>query len=311
MRILKWIGGALLALLVLVVGALAFTQWQIAQLETSAPEDGAPGAFLTVNGKKLHVVSIGDPKADPTGAPMVLIHGAEPGGMLTWSGWVERFRGKRSVVMIDQIGFGHSERPTTPGPDMSMQARAKDVVAVADQLGITQFDLVGFSFGGHIAAQVALDAPDRLRKLVFIGAAIYIPKMPPVMDLPLVGRAISFYLWGGAPYGVTYNRCVAAGLQPDACPSLRLARVKGMTDGMVAGLISGALDPTLGDRVGKIATPTLVIWGGNDREVPVKDGDRLAQTLRARMIVIAKSGHWAHQDTPDRVFDSVIGFLGG
>ena len=117
MRILKWIGGALLALLVLVVGALVFTQWQIAQLETSAPEDGAPGAFLTVNGKKLHVLSIGDPKADPTGAPMVLIHGAEPGGMLTWSGWVERFRGKRSVVMIDQIGFGHSERPTTPGPN--------------------------------------------------------------------------------------------------------------------------------------------------------------------------------------------------
>ncbi len=311
MRVLKWIGGVVLALIVLVFGALLVTQWQIARLETFSPEDDAPGTYVTVNGKKLHVQTIGDPKADPTGAPMVLIHGAEPGGLLTWSPWAVRFLGKRSVVMIDQIGFGHSERPTAPGPDLSMQARAKDIVAVADQLGIAQFDLVGFSYGGHIAAQVALDAPDRIRKLVFIGAVIYVPKLPPVMDVPLLGRAISFYMWGGAPYGVTYNRCIATGQSPDTCPSLRLARVKVMTDAMAAGLSSGALDPTLEDRVGKIATPTLVNWGANDREIPVKDGDRLAQALHARLRIIANAGHWAHQDAPDRTFDAVIGFLGG
>ena len=67
MRVLKWIGGVVLALIVLVFGALLVTQWQIARLETFSPEDDAPGTYVTVNGKKLHVQTIGDPKADPTG----------------------------------------------------------------------------------------------------------------------------------------------------------------------------------------------------------------------------------------------------
>ena len=67
-----------------VVGFLAEANWQIARQEITSADHKAPGAFFTIENSKLYVLMLGDPKADPTGAPIVLVHGFSAAGLATW-----------------------------------------------------------------------------------------------------------------------------------------------------------------------------------------------------------------------------------
>jgi pimeloyl-ACP methyl ester carboxylesterase len=75
---------------------------------------------------------------------------------------------ERQVVVVDLRGRGHSE--TTPPGSYGWPAHARDLVALADALGVDTFDLVGHSMGGFVGMQLAADLPQRLRRLVLVDA---------------------------------------------------------------------------------------------------------------------------------------------
>jgi pimeloyl-ACP methyl ester carboxylesterase len=105
------------------------------------------------------------------GTPIVLLHGfTETASSWQEAGYVDRFlQAGRQVVLIDCRGHGGSGKPhdaTAYGGDK----RARDVVAVLDALGLPKADLVGFSMGGLIALATALRLPQRVSRLIVIGA---------------------------------------------------------------------------------------------------------------------------------------------
>lgn len=105
------------------------------------------------------------------GPPVLLIHGSGP-GVTAWANWrltmpelAKRFR----VIAPDMVGFGETERPA--GHHYSMQSWLAHLLGLLDALEIEQAHIVGNSFGGGLALALAIEAPQRVGKLVLMGSA--------------------------------------------------------------------------------------------------------------------------------------------
>ncbi|MDI2027827.1 alpha/beta fold hydrolase [Saccharopolyspora sp. TS4A08] len=96
------------------------------------------------------------------GPPLVLLAG-QANDHRWWDGVREDFEGAHRTITFDHRGTGDSDKPDEP---CSTRGFASDVVAVLDELGIGSADVYGTSMGGRIAQWVAIDHPDRVRRLV-------------------------------------------------------------------------------------------------------------------------------------------------
>ncbi|MEO6063344.1 MAG: alpha/beta hydrolase [Thermoflexales bacterium] len=292
---------------------------QIDISEVLIPREVAPGSFATVNGFDLHYRLIGDPLRDPTGAPLVLVHG--------FASSSDEFRKieaalavSRSLILPDLLGFGYSQRVTDTLSGYTQRSQAALVGGVLDQLGVTQVDAIGASYGGAIVTQFALDNPGRVRRIGYLDGQVYDGGGGPpgwLMGLlPFrIGRAITWNLLGGgagqaqllASACVDAAACVA-GLDPRWRENV--ARIEGNTDALLA--ISSAPREQYADAdIRKITMPALLIWGGQDSLVPLDRGKRLAAELpNARLEIIPAVGHVPHLERPAAVIPLLVAFFG-
>lgn len=267
----------------------------ISRMETRSPSYGAPGRMLMIAGHQWHVLTKNDPRRDPTGAPILLVHGFVVAGAETFQPWANTQLGERSLILPDLLGYGHSQRIPASGPWYSLRSYSNGLAELLDKLGVAQVDVVGHSYGGAVAAQFALDHPDRVRRIVFVDAGIYIPHSAAegIVQLPLgIGRAVTWHAFGGGPWSINALACKRLG-----CRWGELARVAGTTDTLRAMMRShrtyAESDPLI-PRIPQIRKPAMVVWGDKDRIVPLSDGERLARETGARLVVIKGAAHMPH-----------------
>ena len=307
---LKLMAAILAVVVIAVVGFVADANLKIAANETLPPDFGAPGRFVTVAGHNLHVATVGDPNADLSGAPLLLLHGFGVQGHAAWLPWASKLAANRSLIMPDLLGFGHSDRVTVPGPHYTLKNQAATVAAILDGLGVDKADIVGNALGGAVAAQFALDYPARVRRIVFMDAAVYSrPFGEPRTGLHFIDRAITWQMQTGGPRADAAHACKD---QPN-CRWMRLARVQGTTDAVLAmedtERNADAEGSRLSANIPNIGAPSLVIWGGNDKVTPVTDGDRLAQNLKTTISIVADAGNMPYVTQPDRIARRILDFL--
>ena len=101
------------------------------------------------------------------GEPLLLIHGGH-GGWYHWMRNVEAFAAHARVIAPDLPGFGRS---TTPQREFSLAVAADELFALLDRLGIGETDIAAFSFGACVAAQMAVQSPQRVRSLAIVNPA--------------------------------------------------------------------------------------------------------------------------------------------
>jgi len=301
-RLLKIVGGGVLVLAAVFVALVIHANWAISRTETRAPGDGAPGRMLTIAGHQWHVLTKNDPRRDPTGAPILLVHGFIVAGAETFQPWASTQLGDRSLILPDLLGYGHSQRIPVSGPWYSLRSYANGLAEMLDRLGVAQVDIVGHSYGGAVAAEFALDHPDRVRRIVFMDAGIYYAPsgtFDGIVQLPLgIGRAAAWHAFGAGPWGINTLACKRRG-----CRWGELARVAGTTDTLRAMMRSHRTfiqsDPLI-PRIPLLRKPAMVIWGDNDRVIPLSDGKRLARETGARLVVIKGGRHmpslWAAKE---------------
>ncbi|MDJ1498775.1 alpha/beta hydrolase [Cytophagaceae bacterium DM2B3-1] len=118
--------------------------------------------YVPANGTQVYYQVYGK------GKPLILLHGAYYTIQLNWGQLIPQLSQGRKVIAIELQGHGH-----TPYSDRSLvrTTLASDVEKVMDYLKIESADVAGYSFGGQIAYQFAIQSPERLRKLVIISAA--------------------------------------------------------------------------------------------------------------------------------------------
>ena len=120
---------------------------------------------VTVDGHRVWYRVDGDPASAP--APILLLHGGMMNTDLSWSDMIPRLSQDRAVIGIDQQGHGHTADRPTPITLASMRA---DTLAVIDALQIDRAHVVGFSLGGMLGLDMAVNAPDRVASLSVISA---------------------------------------------------------------------------------------------------------------------------------------------
>ena len=145
--------------------------------------------FTTVDGVRIHFQEAGNENA----APLILIHGFISSNLI-WSDVLLPLAGAGlRVIAPDLPGYGYSDKPSDSEYTIESQARA--VLGLMDRLEIEKATIVGASYGGAVAASVALDYPERVERLVLVGAVTNDePKKKMLLQisrLPIIGDIVT------------------------------------------------------------------------------------------------------------------------
>ena len=267
--------------------------------------------FIDVDGIRVHYQEAGDPKAPA----LILIHGFAS-STLVWSKvFLPLANAGYRVIAIDMLGYGYSAKPRNG--EYTIPGQAKIVVRLLDRLRIPRAIIVGSSYGGAVAATCALDYPERVEKLILIGAVNNNQpldfKLMRVFSSPLVGDIVSPLLISSRRLlrqrmkrvydrhsWVLDERRVDARHLPLRAAGTHRAMIRTVR-GWDAERISR--DAHL------ITQPTLLLWGENDIEIPLADGERLHDQIDgSRFIVFLNCGHLPHEEYPEAFTNVVIDF---
>jgi pimeloyl-ACP methyl ester carboxylesterase len=256
--------------------------------------------FTTIDGVRYHYTEYPAPGQD-----VLLIHGFAS-STYTWEKVAPLLQQLGyHVWALDMKGFGWSDKPK--GASLDPLTLVEEVRKWMDAVGLKHAVIAGNSLGGGVAWLMALLHPDRVQSLILVDAAAYPIKMPFIMrlaGLPLSAGAAKLYFSRGiircGLSDVYHDKDRITNEQVDAYYD-RL-RTENALNAQIA--IVRALDFTKYEeyirRIPEIKTRTLIIWGENDRWIPLYVGQRLSRELSASsLVVIPSCGHIPQEEYPD------------
>jgi len=196
--------------------------------------------YAPVNGIKVYYEVYGK------GTPIVLLHGAFYTIDMNWAQLIPELSKTRKVIALEMQGHGH-----TPYSDrkLSITTLASDVEGVMDYLKIDSADVVGYSMGGSVAYQFAVQSPKRLRKLMIISSTYKTDGWLPVVNGALKNFKPEFF--DNTPLHAAYDA-----VAPDKTKWRKF----------LVQMFAFAKEPfNVGDsNIAKISAPVLIISGDND-----------------------------------------------
>jgi pimeloyl-ACP methyl ester carboxylesterase len=269
--------------------------------------------FAEVNGSRVHYQETGDSKA----TPVILIHGFAS-STLVWSKvFLEIAAAGFRVIAPDLMGYGYSAKPRNF--DYTIDSQARVIAGLLEELGLARAILVGSSYGGAVAATVALDYPERVEKLVLVGAVTNNePTKYMLMRLigsPLIGDILS-------PLLASSRRLLRRRMKrvyDRHSWVLDERRVDARHLPLRAAATHRAIIRTVrrwnADRISRdahlIRQQTLLLWGENDPEVPLRDGEQLRDAITdSRLLVFRQCGHLPHEEFPQAFTEVIANFAG-
>ena len=240
-------------------------------MRSSRPR-GDTGDLVDIGGRRVRV------RVEGAGPALLLLNGlTRP--LESWDPVTRGWTG-RTVVRFDAPGVGASPTPLLP---LSIPALARLAVSVLDAFGLDDADVLGFSHGGAVAQQLAVDAPQRVRRLVLVATSCGIGATPAEP---------------GGPRGLLARPAAHPWPRPDSVGTLW----------RIMAISCWSSIPFLG----AIGAPTLVVCGAGDRVVPAANSTLLAQRIPDARLVVLPAGHDLQRVGPARLLVEHVGpFLTG
>jgi len=223
------------------------------------------------------------------GAPVVLVHG-NWGSSTWWEPVLERLPAERRALAPDLRGRGQSRGPDT---DYGITSMANDILAFADALDLSRFDLVGHSLGSCVAMEIALANPGRLRSLVVVSPG-WIDGMPGVYAIPERQKQLK----DDPSFLAMALRAIVPGKDDDLWRKLLHDAGEQRLEAALA-LLPALTEWKPGDAVGTISVPRVVISGALDVFTGGPNAVRVAQALRCELITMPKVAHGPMIEAPD------------
>ncbi|WP_375741407.1 alpha/beta fold hydrolase [Pseudomonas boanensis] len=248
-----------------------------------------------------------------SGQPILLIHGSGP-GVTAWANWrgvIPALAQRARVIAPDMLGFGYTQCPA--GRALDPDAWVGQLIGLLDALDIAQVSVVGNSFGGAIALALAHRHPERVRRLVLMGAV--------GVSFPMSEGLNK--VWGYQPSIAAMRELMGVfaydqGLINDDLVRMRYeASVRDDVQTRFAQLFP---EPRQ-QGVEMLALPesalralphdTLIIHGRDDKVIPLEVSERLLRLIpHAQMHVFGECGHWVQIERAQAFSRLLIEFLG-
>lgn len=312
-RLLRMLGYALLALILLVGAALViFRTPDTDPAAMRAKYADADSRFIDMGGGlTLHVRDTG-----PRDAPaIVLLHGSNA-SLHTWEPWAGRLEHSFRVIRYDQPGHGLTG--ASPNRDYSPGAAVDLLDRLTRKLGLARFALAGNSMGGGVAWSYALSHPDKVAALILVDSVGQADPRNP--DAPLLFRVARLPVLRDLATMVTPRGWIADSL-PAAYADPTLANAKTIDlywellrypGNRLATIDRFAAPPVVATpaQLKSLKPPVLILWGAEDRLIPPSSGRWLHDRIPgSELIVYPATGHLVMEEQPDRSARDVARFL--
>jgi pimeloyl-ACP methyl ester carboxylesterase len=270
-----------------------------------------PSQFLSLSGMKVHFRDEG-PKEDPL--PIILLHGTSS-SLHTWNGWTDVLSEHHRVLRFDMQGFGL----TGPHPEAKYRIEdyADTLIKMMDALGIDTAIVAGNSLGGFVAWSAAVIYPKRIAKLVLVDASGYPYESQSVpIGFQISQSPVLKYLLGNImPRSVVKSSIGNVYGNPDKVTEDLVDRYFELNtrEGNRAALTKRFVETKAGqlaNRVGELTQPTLIMWGEQDRLIPISVGHRFNQEIpNSQFITFKGLGHVPQEEDPQVTVDAAEKFL--
>jgi pimeloyl-ACP methyl ester carboxylesterase len=267
----------------------------LAQLSLRA--HGVRGEYVRIDGYRIHYYVGG------SGKPIVLVHGLG-GRSEDWTVLIPHLlRGGYRVYALDLLGYGQSARPQGAAFSIPQEAGVVEQFMAAE--GLKQTDLAGWSMGGWIAMQVALDEPQAIRRLIVMDSA--------GLRFDLAYDPTVFFADTSAKLA-TLNGLLAPGNPPAMAGFIQravlraLARNSWVIERSLRSMMTGT--DLVDGKVSGLTMPMLIVWGKQDHVTPVALGYQLhAEAPQSVLEVYDGCGHLAPRECVPAIGPRVVDFL--
>jgi 2-hydroxymuconate-semialdehyde hydrolase len=267
------------------------------------------GKTVTANGIRTNYIEAGD----AANSPLILIHGSGPGvtAFANWNGVIPTLAEHFHVFAPDMVGFGYTDCPAGIA-DFTLDIWVSHIAGFMDALGIKSACFIGNSFGGALTLALAARHPEKVEKIVLMGAA-------------------------GLPFPISDGLLKVWGYQPSAQAMRDLMETFAFNPGLVTDVIVesryqasirpgaqeafGRLFPeprqarlealaTSEDDLAAILQPTLIVHGREDKIVPISVSQRFHALIpNSELHIFGHCGHWTQIEKKDRFLELVVPFL--
>jgi pimeloyl-ACP methyl ester carboxylesterase len=240
------------------------------------------------------------------GPPLVYLH---PAAGPNWDVFVEALAERHTVYAPDHPGTGDTARDAIYGVE-SLWDLVMIYDELLDSLGLSSVPLVGSSFGGMMACELAAQRRDRISKLVLLDPIGLWREDAPVAPYMLLSQedlvATLFHNLDAEPVKASF----ALPTDPEELAVTLADTVWAV--GSTGKFIWPIPDKGLKKRLHRITAPTLIVWGAEDRLIPAVYAEEFASRIAdARVEIVEGAGHVPQWEQLDRVAPLVLDFLGG
>jgi pimeloyl-ACP methyl ester carboxylesterase len=247
---------------------------------------------VDIAGLKLHVSRGGK------GAPLLVLH--HDIGSLDRLAFYDSLAEHHDVLVPHHPGWGKSQRP-------EWMRHPRDISAIYAQLlahlGLNGVSLVGLGFGGWIAAEMASQAPATYHRLVLVAPMGIRPPEGDIADQAIVSYIV--YPRSGFHDQAAFTRNYGD-VTTDQLEAWDIAREMSFRTAWKPYMYS----QTLPHLLGGVRTKALLIWGDDDRHVPVSAGHAYEKALRqATLKIVPACGHYAEMEQPETVAELTTDFI--
>lgn len=254
-----------------------------------------------IAGLRTHVRDVGE-------GPAVLLVNGLGAHTKMWTHLEDRLVGHR-VISFDAPGTGGSQTPPAP---MSIPVLAWFATRVLDKVGVDRADVLGYSMGGVVAQQMAIQSPARVRRLVLVATSVGLGTIPGNLRVMM---SIATPLRYKSPW--VYQRTIAGMVGGRARTDPEWVGQHGEIRLSQAPTVRGYFSQLIGMTwstlpwLARVEHPTLVVIGDDDPLIPLANALLLTNRLpEARGIVAEGEGHLMLMDEDSATFEPMSEFLG-
>jgi len=284
-----------------------FIPWNSQPLDEWAKKY-AKGKFIKLDGYSTHYIEKGE------GEPVILIHGFLYDSYM-WNKNIDVLADRFKVYAVDLWGFGYSTRDPL---DYGYPLYANQLLKFMDALNIQKASLIGQSMGGGTSIFFSVNHRDRVNKLILVdpaGMPNPLPLLGKITNLPKVGEFLlglksDFYRKMVLSTTFIHDKGVITESYFENVT--RFQKIKGTTE-ILLKILRKRFFHSLPDeihRLGEMDVPILIIFGRQDKAVPLERGKEMHNILRgSRLEIFENAGHCPHDEQSQKFNQLAVDFL--
>ncbi|GAA6525841.1 alpha/beta fold hydrolase [Intrasporangium sp. DVR] len=232
-----------------------------------------------------------------------------------WRHWMEGLSRGRTFIRYDERGCGLSDHDPQ---DISFESFVRDLETVVDELGLERFPLMGLSQGGPVAVEYAVRHPERVSRLILIGAFVTgrLVRASTPQEVRETEMQAELIRMGWGRDDPSFRLYFSSTFMPDAKPQMwsdfaaLMRRTTAAENALRLNNVAVTMD--VREAATKVTVPTLILHGRNEVRIPFSQGRELAARIpRSRLVPLDTRNHLLQADEPawENLLQEIDSFL--